>query len=61
MPEYSKSKDGYHFEPSELGKTMPHIYGKYDLTYEQKTSFLHHVPSKWVKEGYVEEVEDGKE
>ena len=60
MPAYTKSKEGYHFEPTELGNSIPKVYGKYATTFPTSKVYVHNVPSVWVKEGWVKEVKDGE-
>lgn len=61
MPDYTKAREGYHFEPTDLGNTIPKVYGKYLVSQSQRKLYQHMVPSVWVRDGYIKEVKDGEE
>lgn len=56
MGKYVKARPGYKFTLTELGFDLPKIRAKYDPEYYDRR-FEGSVPEKWIRDGYVKEVE----
>ena len=61
MADYTKAREGYHFEPSDLGNMIPKVYGKYLVSDQQTKTYRKMVPSAWIRDGWIKEVENGEE
>ncbi len=56
MCKYIYAKQGHVFIPTETAP--PHVYGKYKEGYSRFECYKGMCPEKWVKEGWVKEIED---
>ena len=57
--QYTKARNGKKFVITDLGKKQYQVVGKYtdDATEQVKNQYSKCVPSKWLKEGWVIEVD----
>lgn len=60
-PNFIRAKAGCKFVLTEHGMSNPIVSSKYLDVPKYGSRYAVSVPYSWIREGYVEEVEDGKE